>query len=286
MFIRKKSVMIFLLPGMLLLLIFHLIPFFGGIYLSMLDGSKANHFVGFLNYTQILRNTMFRIGLRNTLELSMLCAPLLWITSFFLAAIMVEISPFGQYARSIVFLPYLMPSSAILFIWLLLFDYGGPANRIMFFLTGTRVMWLESSALRLPIVLMFVWKNLGFSTVIFIAALQSIPAPLYEYARLEGAGFLQRTWYISMPMIIPTAFLALILAWINSFRIFKDVYFIAGGYPDRSIYTLQHYMNNMFLKMNYQYVTSSAYMFALLALILFGILFLLQRNVVKSVQCW
>ena len=282
MFKRNKSVLLFLMPGMMLLLIFHLIPFFGGIFLSMLDGSKDNHFVGFLNYAQIWGNTMFQIGFRNTLELSLLCAPLLWILSFVLAAIMVEISPFGKYARSTVLLPYLMPSSAVLFVWLLLFDYGGPANRILYSLTGTRAMWLESSALRLPIVLMFLWKNLGFSTVIFMAALQSIPASLYEYARLEGAGFLQRTWHISMPLIIPTAFLAFVLAWINSFRIFKEVYFIAGGYPDRSVYTLQHFMNNMFSRMNYQYVTSSAYMFALLALALFGLLFLFQRSAVKS----
>ena len=87
---------------------------------------------------------------------------------------------------------------------------------------------------------------------------------------------------IALPLILPSAFLVLILAWINAFRIFKEVYFIAGAYPDRSVYTLQHFMNNMFSRMNYQYVTASAYIFAFFVLIVFGILFILQRRAVRS----
>ena len=96
-------------------------------------------------------------------------------------------------------------------------------------------MWLESGALRVPIVLMFLGKNLGFCVVIFLAARQSIPQPLYEYAMLEGAGFLRRAVGITLPLILPSAFLVFVLAWINAFKIFKEVYFIAGAYPDTSV---------------------------------------------------
>ncbi len=282
MFIKKKSVLLFLIPGLVFLAVFYIIPFAGGIRYSLLDGSKEQHYIGLDNYLSVWKNQMFQIGFRNTIELSAICAPLLWLLAYLLAAALTSIAPKGAAIRSTVLLPYIAPSSAILLIWLVLFDYGGPANRIVQGMTGSKVMWLESSMLRVPIILMFLWKNLGFCTIIFMAALQSVPQSLYEYAALEGAGFTTRMFRIALPLILPSAFLVLILAWINAFRIFKEVYFIAGAYPDRSVYTLQHFMNNMFSRMNYQYVTASAYIFAFFVLIVFGILFILQRRAVRS----
>ena len=120
--------------------------------------------------------------------------------------------------------------------------------------------------------------------IIFLAALQSIPQPLYEYAQLEGAGFFTRAFRITLPMITPTAFLVFVLAWINAFKIFKEVYFIAGAYPDYSVYTLQNYMNNMFGKLNYQLVTAAAYSFGLIVFALFGALFFLQKRAARGLE--
>lgn len=283
MFSKKKSVLLFLVPGLLMLLVFYVVPFAGGIGYSLTDGSYRNEFVGLANYRALLKNSMFQLGLKNTMELSLICAPLLWVLSFLLAAALGAIKPFGGFFRSGVLLPYLAPSSAILLVWLVLFDYGGPVNRVMEALGLSRVMWLESGALRVPIVLMFLWKNLGFCVVIFLAALQSIPQPLYEYAMLEGAGFLRRAVGITLPLILPSAFLVFVLAWINAFKIFKEVYFIAGAYPDASVYTLQNYMNNMYDKLNYQLVTAAAYSFALIVLGIFALLFFMQRRASRAV---
>ena len=284
MFSKKKSVLLFLLPGLLMLLVFYAVPFAGGIGYSLTDGSYKNEFVGLANYRALWGNSMFQLGLKNTMELSLICAPLLWVLSFLLAAALGAIKPFGGFFRSGVLLPYLAPSSAILLVWLVLFDYGGPVNRVLEALGLARVMWLESGALRVPIVLMFLWKNLGFCVVIFLAALQSIPQPLYEYAMLEGAGFLRRAVSITLPLILPSAFLVFVLAWINAFKIFKEVYFIAGAYPDASVYTLQNYMNNMYDKLNYQLVTAAAYSFALIVLGIFALLFFLQRRASRAVE--
>ncbi|MEG2951115.1 MAG: sugar ABC transporter permease, partial [Clostridia bacterium] len=170
-------------------------------------------------------------------------------------------------------MPYLMPSSAMLIIWLLIFDYGGIVNRMFVTLGLNRVFWLEGAALRVPIVLLYIWKNLGFSVVIFTAALQAVPEALYEYASLEGAGYLRREFSITLPQIVPTAFLVLVLAIVNAFKIFKEVYFIGGAYPDESIYTLQHYMNNKFAKLDYQDVTTAAYSFAVIVIALFLLMY-------------
>lgn len=277
---RKNTPMLllFLLPGLLLLLLFYVIPLFSGVSYSVTDGSKANTFVGMRNYLSLWQNKMFQLGLKNTLELSVISAPLLWIFAFFLALLLLSISPKGTFFRSSALLPYLAPSSAMLLVWLILFDYGGPLNRMANALGLQRVMWLESSALRVPIILMFIWKNLGFCMVIFLAALQTVPQSLYEYAMLEGGGFFVKAFRVALPHILPTAFLIFVLAWINAFKIFKEVYIIAGSYPDRSVYTLQHYMNNMFSRLDYQMVTAAAYSFAVIVLVLFAVLFFLQRR--------
>ena len=259
-------------------MLFYIVPFIGGIYYSVTDGSYKNAFVGFGNYLSVWKNPMFQLGLKNTMELSVICAPLLWFLSFLFSLMLHSIRPAGAFFRSGVLLPYLMPSSAVLIIWLMWFDFGGPVNRLITLMGYERVNWLQGSALRLPIVMMFLWKNLGFCVVIFAAALQAIPEPLYEYARLEGASFFRQAFSITLPLIVPSAFLVFILAWINAFRIFKEVYFIGGAYPEQSVYTLQNYMNNMYQKLNYQYVTTAAYSFAVIVFALFGALFFLQKR--------
>ncbi|MBR6219724.1 MAG: sugar ABC transporter permease [Clostridia bacterium] len=284
MFTHKKSVWLFLLPGVLGLMLFYIVPFFGGVYYSLTDGSYRNAFVGMANYVAIWKNQMFVLGLKNTMELSLICAPLVWVLSFAIASLLNRLRPRGAFFRNSVLLPYLMPSSAMLLIWLVIFDYGGVINRLMTAMGLERVIWLQGSELRVPVVLLFVWKNLGFAVIIFLAALQAIPEPLYEYARLEGAGFWRQTFGITLPMIVPTAFLIIILEWINAFKIFKEVYFIGGAYPDESVYTLQNYMNNMYGKLNYQNVTTAAYSFAVIVFALFGALFLTQRQLLKRLS--
>lgn len=281
MFSKKRYALPFLLPGLIGLFLFYIIPFFGGMYYSFTDGSYKNAFVWFDNYKSLIQNPMFQLGLKNTMFFSAVCTPLVWVSSFFVAMLLNRIKPKGAFFRNSVILPYFMPSSAILFVWLVVFDYGGVINRFVAALGLDRVSWLDGSAMRVPVIALFVWKNLGLAIIIFLAAMQSIPEPLYEYARLEGAGFFRQAFHVTMPLIVPSSFLVFILCWINSFKIFKEVYFIGGAYPDESVYTLQNYMNNMFAKLNYQNVTTAAYIFAAIVFAIFGILFFVQKRLMK-----
>ena len=284
MYRKKRQVLPFLLPGLAGLLLFYVAPFFGGIWYSLTDGSFENTFVGFRNYTAVWQNPMFQLGLKNTLELSLICAPLLFLLSFVISVVVNRMRPAGSVFRNTALLPYLMPSSAVLIIWLLWFDYGGPVNHLITLLGGSRIEWLQGASLRFPVVLLFLWKNMGFCIVIFLAALQAIPVSLYEYATLEGASFPRQAFTITLPLIVPSAFLVFILCWVNAFRIFKEVYFIGGAYPDEPIYTLQNYMNNMYSKLNYQNVTTAAYSFAVIVFVLFGLLFWLQNRAQRGLS--
>lgn len=274
MFRRKKIVWLLLLPGLAGLMLFYVVPFFGGIYFSVTDGTYENNFVGLQNYVQVLQNPMFQLGLRNTWELSLLCAPVIWLLAFILSAMLRTLKERATPFRNVLLLPYLMPSSAMLLIWTLMFDYGGVINRLVTAMGLERVLWLEGDALRFPIVLLYVWKNLGFSVVLFASALSAVHPSLYEYAALEGAGWWTQAFRITLPQILPTAFLVFVLAWVNAFKIFKEVYFIGGSYPTQQIYTLQHFMNNMFAKLDYQKVTTAAYLFAIGVMVLFALMYL------------
>ena len=274
MFVKKKSLWLFLLPGLTGLLVFHLVPFIGGIYFSLTDGTINNNLVWFDNYKRLWANQAFQQGLKNSLELSFLSTPIIFLFSFILAVMLKSLRERSLAFRNILLMPYLVPSSALLIIWMVIFDYGGIVNRLLAGLGLERVMWLESGALRVPIILLYVWKNVGFSIVIFSAALQSVPDEYYEFAMLEGAGPIRQAKSITLPLILPTAFLVFVLAWVNAFKIFKEVYFIGGAYPRDEVYTLQHFMNNRFSKLEYQDVTAAAYSFALIVLAFFALLYL------------
>ncbi len=274
MFRNKKGVLLFLLPGLLGLAVFSLAPFIGGLYYSMTDGTFQNNFVWFDNYLKIWQNEMFLLGLKNTMELSLFSSPVIWLLSFMLALMLKSLGRRAAFFRGALLLPYLMPSSALLLIWLLMFDYGGAINHLLALLGIGRVLWLEGEALRVPVLALYIWKNLGFSVVIFASAMQTIPEAYFDYARLEGAGPWTQARKITLPLLAPTAFLVFILAWINAFKIFKEAYFIGGAYPAETVYTLQHFMNNKFARLNYQDVTTAAYSFAIIVFVFFGLMYL------------
>ena len=278
MFKQKRLLLIFLLPGLAGLTIFYLAPFVYGIYFSVTDGTRVNAFVGMKNYLDVWQNQMFLLGLKNTLELSLICAPLVFAVSFLLASMLRVLEEKSTVYRNIVLLPYLMPSAAMLIIFVLIFDFGGPVNRVLELLGQPRVLWKESAMMRVPVVILYVWKNIGFSVVIFASALQSVPKALYEYASLDGASRLRQEISITLPLVSPTAFLVFVLSWINAFKIFREVYFISGAYPDPACYTLQHFMNNQFAKLNYQFVTTAAYSFAAIVIVFFGVLALIENR--------
>lgn len=274
MFHRKKIVWLLLLPGLAGLLLFYVAPFIGGIYFSLMDGNFNNKFVGIDNYVRVIQNEMFQLGMKNTWELSLLCAPVIWLLAFLLAAMLKVLKQRSMGFRNVLLLPYLMPSSAMLLIWLLMFDYGGVINRFVVAMGMDRVKWLQDAAMRFPVVLLYIWKNLGFSVVLFSSALSAVHPSLYEFAAIEGAGWWTQTFRITLPQIWPTAFLVFVLAWVNAFKIFKEVYFIGGAYPSTQVYTLQHFMNNKFARLDYQDVTTAAYLFAVGVMVLFAMMYM------------
>jgi len=141
-----------------------------------------------------------------------------------------------------------------------------------------KVNWLDSF-LALPVmILIFLWKNCGYNMVLFLAGLGNIPKDYYEAAWMDNASSLQVFKHITVPCLLPTGILALIMSIINSFKIFREIYLITGNYPQEGIYTLQHFMNNMFISLNYPRLTSATAVLVVIIVLFTQFLLHLERK--------
>jgi multiple sugar transport system permease protein len=139
-----------------------------------------------------------------------------------------------------------------------------------------KLNWFDSN-LALPVmILIFLWKNCGYNLVLFLAGLGSIPRDYYEAAWIDNASPFRCFVHITLPCLLPISVLTLIMSVINSFKIFREIYLITGNYPHESIYTLQHFMNNMFASLNYPRLTSATAV--LVVIIAFFTQFLLRME--------
>lgn len=140
-----------------------------------------------------------------------------------------------------------------------------------------RVDWMKSDWAGLVIILIYIWKNVGYNVVLFLAGLQNIPDQYYEIASLEGAGRMRTLFGITLTYLTPTTFLVILMSVLNSFKVFRETYLVAGAYPHDQIYLMQHYMNNMFLSLDIQKLSAAAVLMALSILVLVAVLFRTER---------
>jgi multiple sugar transport system permease protein len=130
------------------------------------------------------------------------------------------------------------------------------------------------------VVLIFIWKNIGFNMILYQAGLDFIPKEYYEYAAIEGAGKIRQFFIVTVVYLSPAFLLVFIMTVVNSFKIFRDVYLLSGAHPNHSVYLLPHFMNNQLANLNYQRMASaSLFVFAFIYLIVVMFYRLQQRQV-------
>lgn len=125
------------------------------------------------------------------------------------------------------------------------------------------------------LVFSYIWKNLGYDVVLWIAGLHGIPESIYEAARVDGAGAWKCFFYITLPNIRPVAFTVVILSFLNSFKVFREAYLVAGNYPQEQIYLLQHVFNNWFSELSVDKMAAGS---VLLCIVLVVFVLLLQKS--------
>ena len=269
---RKKAIYLFLIPSLVGFLIFFLIPFVGSIYYAFdIKGS-----FGFINFIYTLQNEAFQLALKNTLLFLLICVPLNILLPLLVAIAVKSIGEQGRLFRLAYISPLVVPVASVAIFWSILFAPGGTVNHILGTLGIPETDFLHSGWAVLVVALIFLWKNLGYMMVLYLAGLSEIPSSYYESASMDGAGAFQKFRKITLPCLWPTIFFVLVLSVVNCFKVFREMYLITGAYPNESVYMLQHYMNNMFSNTDYARLTSAA--FIITAIIVVFLLFMFRLN--------
>lgn len=281
----KKSVSgLFLAPSALGVLTFFVLPFLVVIFFSFVDNPISKSFVGFENYINVFENGAFRIAFKNTFVFSLIAVPSAVILAMLLALMLDAGIPMYSQLRSSFLTPLMVPTASIVLIWQVLFDNKGVVNSWIIKAGGESVEWLKSSAGLFVIVLLFLWKNLGYNMVLFLAALGNVPSDSVEAAQLDGANAFQVFIHVKLRYLSPMVTFTTILSMINSFKVFREVYLLTGDYPVQQLYTLQHYMNNTFASADYQKLSTAAIYMSIVIIIIMGILFAVEHWYGKDLE--
>ncbi len=283
---KRKSLLswIFLIPSLLGVATFFVAPFGVVIYYSMIDNPIQKNFVGFSNFVNVWTNSAFRQAGLNTMKFSLVAVPLAVVISLIMAAIMESRIPYKSYFRSTFLSPLMVPTASVVLIWQVLFNYNGLINEVMMKFGASRVDFLKSDKAQVVIVVLFLWKNLGYNMILFMAALASIPKELIEVAALENATKFQVFWYIKLRYMSSTVLFVSIMSLINSFKVFREVYLMTGDYPYSSLYMLQHFMNNTFASLDYQKLSSAAIIMFIVVSVLVYIMYSVENFYGKDVE--
>ena len=262
MFSRKKSAIsgiLLVLPYTAGFLLFYGYPFVLVLRQSLRRGAGKNaQFVGLEIIADTLRSSGFRLALGNTVKFLAVVLPAILVLSFAVALTLRAQMSSRDVLRSVVLLPYLMPVVGAAFMVDSFLAQGSMLSRLAAAFGGTAQNLLDSPAAFWAVVLLYLWKNTGYSVILLLAGLNTIPPSYYEAAQLDGAGKWQLLRYITMPQMWYSLYLAGVFSLINAFKCFREIFLIGGEHPNRSMYMLQHFINNVFEKMDYSRLSAAS----------------------------
>ena len=238
---------LFMLPNLLLFGLFTFWPMVENVRLStqrwdLISPVRTN--VGLENYRYLVENETFHQVLGNTLYFTVAAVGLSLLLGFIIALLLNQPLKFRDGARAVVFAPTLLSGAAIGIVWSYIFDprYGLVAQ-VLSWVNVSSPDWLNQPAWSMPaIIIVYVWKNMGFAVVIFLAGLQAIPRDLYDAARVDGANIWWRFRSVTIPMLSPITFFLLITSILNTFQAFDIIRVMTQGGPVDSTNTLIYYV--------------------------------------------
>ncbi|MCL1878984.1 MAG: sugar ABC transporter permease [Defluviitaleaceae bacterium] len=277
-FRHENAIYLLLLPSLIGLAMFFVVPFGISIYYALIDNAVSRQFVGAANLVETWNNAAFSLAVRNTLTFMGVSIPLNMLLALVLALLL---KPMNKHVRRVLavffLLPLVIPSGSIVFFWQNFVAINGMFNRLFF--AANPIDWLNSDYAMWFIIGIFIWKNIGFNMILFQAGLDFIPKDYYEYAAMEGAGRLKQFRIVTLTYLTPTFLLVFILSVVNSFKVFREIYLLTGTHPNMNIYLLQHFLNNQFANLNYQLMASASfYIFGFILALVFGLYWLQQRQ--------
>ena len=267
---REYKGFLFLLPSFAGVCLFWVIPYLDVIRRSFFS-AVSGEFTGLKNYSTIFENQAFRLAAGNTLRFFLVCIPLLVVLSLMIAVLLTRRKKSMQALKSMFLLPMAIPVASVVLLWKVLFHNQGLLNHFLETLSLQGVDWMNTDASFWVLVVSYLWRNLGYDIVLWVAGLGAIPTALYEAARVDGAGEWNCFIKITLPNLLPSLFTIVVLSLLNGFKVFREAYLVAGDYPQDSMYLLQHLFNNWYRDLSLDKMAAAAVVTgaAILILILF-----------------
>lgn len=276
---ENRAFFLFLAPSLLGVVIFVVLPFLD-VFKRSFTTAVTGQFRGIENYKIIFTNQAFHLAVKNTLYFTAVCIPLLVITGFLIALPLSRLKSAGT-IKSLYLFPLAMPVATIVMVWKMLFYKQGIFNLAFASLGEWTGLWgeihtdyLGTGAAFWVLVCSYIWKNTGYTIVLWLAGILGIPTEILDAARVDGAGSFQRVWYVVLPNLKGSLYTIVILSFLNSFKIYREAYLVAGSYPHQSIYLLQHLFNNWFVNLEFDKMAAAA---ICTGGFLFVVIILLQR---------
>ena len=280
----KIRSILYLTPSVVGVSLFFILPFFGVVYYSLIRSPINPEFVFIENYKNVLGNSSFQTAVNNTLKFSAMAVPLAVILSLALALMLEQKIPMKSQFRTFFLSPIMVPVASVVLIWQVLFDYNGALNEFVATFGLDKIDWLKSEYCLGVITVLYLWKNLGYNMILFMAALANVPQELLEAADVEGAPGWYKFFAIKLRYLSPTVLFVTILSMINSFKVFREIYLLTGKYPYEGLYMLQHFMNNTFASLDYQKLSAAAVLMAIFMVGLIALLFKAEDIFGKDVE--
>lgn len=258
---RIRNAYLFLIPSLFGTSVFVLIPFLDVFRRSCFQ-AVGSGFVGLSNYRSVIENKAFWLAVTNTVKFMGICLPLLLFISLGIAVMIWNVSDKKSkgtgWIKTGFMLPMIIPVSSVVVFFQMLFDEKGWLNLFVERLGLQGADWINCDYAFWVLVICYIWKNLGYDMLLWLTGLLSIEEEQYEAARVQGAGWCACFRYITLPQLKETMFVTGLLSFVNIFRVFREAYLLAGDYPHKSIYMIQHLFNNWFLDLDIQKLTAAA----------------------------
>lgn len=243
---KNMTILLFVLPALIPLIIFWIIPMIQSIFMSFTDWdymSSSYNIVGLKNYSSIFNSDSFFKSLRVTLLFTIGTLIPTLVGGLAIAYIIKDKLSGSSIYKAIIFSPWITPTVAVSIVWSWIFEPRyGLANQVLNFLNMPSCQWLKSSdTALLGVIIVTVWKGLGWAMVFYLTALEKVPESLYEAASIDGAGSFQKFKSITIPLISPTTFFLTIITTINSLQAYDQIQVLTQGGPAGSTRTLLYY---------------------------------------------
>lgn len=274
--LKRQEWLLFLalvFPNLLLFFVFNYYPLFFNTYLSftywdMLSPIKV--WIGLDNYLKLLVDKDFITIITNTFYFSGASVLSTTILGLLTALLLNQPLRFRNGVRSTVFAPTVLSGAAIGIVWIYILDprFGILAN-VLGMVGITSPKWLTTTEWAMPAVIMvYAWKNMGYSTVIFLAGLKAIPPELYEAALVDGADWVNRFWHVTLPGLSPIIFFLILTNTLTSFQAFDIIKIMTNGGPVDATNTLVYYLYEQ------GFIAFSAGKAGVAAVLMFGMMFI------------